>query len=69
MKAHWRSIFFKALEVKPRFALEVIACCAILHNICMDNGDLFETEPADEEDGQSPCSEAASGDNLRTDYF
>ncbi|CAJ1084164.1 nuclease HARBI1 [Xyrichtys novacula] len=65
MKARWRSIFLRALEVKPAFASEVVTCCAILHNICMDNGDLFEAEPPPEEDGLPPCSDAASGENLR----
>ena len=46
MKTRWRSIFFEALEVKPTFAPEVIACCAILHNICVSNGDIME--PAEE---------------------
>ncbi|CAJ1081180.1 putative nuclease HARBI1 isoform X1 [Xyrichtys novacula] len=65
VKARWRSIFLRALEVKPAFASEVVTCCAILHNICMDNGDLFEAEPPPEEDGPPPCSDAASGENLR----
>ncbi|CAJ1061285.1 nuclease HARBI1 [Xyrichtys novacula] len=65
MKARWRSIFLRALEVKPAFASEVVTCCAILHNICMDNGDLFEAEPPPEEDGPPPCSDAALGENLR----
>ncbi|KAJ8406857.1 hypothetical protein AAFF_G00297730 [Aldrovandia affinis] len=46
MKTRWRSIFFKSLEVKPTFAPEVIACCTILHNICVSNGDIME--PAEE---------------------
>ncbi|KAJ8388116.1 hypothetical protein AAFF_G00147340 [Aldrovandia affinis] len=46
MKTRWRSIFFKSLEVKPTFAPEVIACCTILHNIRVSNGDIME--PAEE---------------------
>ncbi|CAJ1061425.1 hypothetical protein H4Q32_000108 [Xyrichtys novacula] len=65
MKACWWSIFLRALVVKPAFASEVVTCCAILHNICMDNGDLFEAEPPPEEDGPPPCSDVASGENLR----
>ena len=42
MKARWRAIFFKALEVRPTFAVKVIACCTILHNLCLHHGDLFE---------------------------
>ncbi|KAJ8363632.1 hypothetical protein SKAU_G00124630 [Synaphobranchus kaupii] len=41
-KARWRSIFFKALEVKPDFAVQVITCCAVLHNLCMIDGDILE---------------------------
>ncbi|CAJ1081206.1 putative nuclease HARBI1 isoform X1 [Xyrichtys novacula] len=65
VKARWQSIFLRALEVKPAFASEVVTCCAILHNICMENGDLFEAEPPPEEDGPPPCSDVASGENLR----
>ncbi|XP_049911320.1 putative nuclease HARBI1 [Epinephelus moara] len=46
MKTHWRAIFLKALEVKPTFSPDVIACCTILHNICLSNGDIME--PAEE---------------------
>ncbi|KAJ8362309.1 hypothetical protein AAFF_G00384540 [Aldrovandia affinis] len=46
MKTRWRSIFFKSLKVKLTFAPEVIACCTILHNICVSNGDIME--PAEE---------------------
>lgn len=42
MKARWRAIFFKALEVKPTFAVQVIACCAVLHNLCLHHGDIVE---------------------------
>ncbi|CAJ1057656.1 hypothetical protein H4Q32_000108 [Xyrichtys novacula] len=65
VKASWQSIFLRALELKPAFASEVVTCCAILHNICMDNSDLFEAEPPPEEDGPPPCSDAGSGENLR----
>ena len=46
LKTRWRSIFLKALEVKVTFAPDVIACCTILHNICLSNGDIME--PAEE---------------------
>ena len=42
MKTRWRSIFFKALEVHPAFAVKVITCCAILHNLCLRDGDIVE---------------------------
>ncbi|XP_062381726.1 putative nuclease HARBI1 [Sardina pilchardus] len=40
LKTRWRTIFLKALEVRPTFAPVVIACCVILHNIAMDLEDL-----------------------------
>ncbi|KAJ8367962.1 hypothetical protein SKAU_G00079900 [Synaphobranchus kaupii] len=46
LKTRWRTIFLKALEVKPTFAPKVIACCAILHNICLTNGDIMEPAQA-----------------------
>ncbi|TWW54742.1 hypothetical protein D4764_0223880 [Takifugu flavidus] len=42
MKTRWRAIFFKALEVKPAFATKVVACCTILDNVCLQNGDSME---------------------------
>ncbi|RXN19425.1 hypothetical protein ROHU_007292 [Labeo rohita] len=42
MKARWRSLFFKALEVSPVFVPEVVACCAVLHNLALLNGDIVE---------------------------
>eukprot|EP00066_Takifugu_rubripes_P021972 XP_011611238.1 PREDICTED: putative nuclease HARBI1 isoform X1 [Takifugu rubripes] len=42
MKTRWRAIFLKPLEVKPAFATKVFACCTILHNVCLQNGDSME---------------------------
>ncbi|KAJ4921187.1 hypothetical protein JOQ06_025910 [Pogonophryne albipinna] len=48
MKARWRGIFFKALEVDHSFSPKVIAVCAVLHNICLTAGDILEpTEGGD----------------------
>uniref|UniRef100_A0A3Q3FGZ5 DDE Tnp4 domain-containing protein n=1 Tax=Labrus bergylta TaxID=56723 RepID=A0A3Q3FGZ5_9LABR len=33
MKTRWRTIFLKAMEVRIPFAVEVITCCAVLHNL------------------------------------
>ncbi|XP_041840404.1 protein ALP1-like [Melanotaenia boesemani] len=44
MKTRWRCTLFKALEVKPTFAPQVIASCAFLHNVCLDNGDTLEPD-------------------------
>lgn len=44
MKTCWRSTLFRALEVSPTFAPQVIASCAFLHNICIDRGDILEPD-------------------------
>ncbi|KAM3857067.1 putative nuclease HARBI1 [Diretmus argenteus] len=55
MKTRWRSIFFKTLEVSPTFAPAVITCCTILHNLCLDNGDIMEPEEDEAgDDGPEP---------------
>ncbi|KAL0199110.1 hypothetical protein M9458_007650, partial [Cirrhinus mrigala] len=43
MKARWRSLFFKALEV--------VACCTVLHNLALLNGDIVEPVEEDHDDG------------------
>ncbi|KAK7909409.1 hypothetical protein WMY93_014093 [Mugilogobius chulae] len=66
MKARWRAIFFKALEVKPTFAVKVIACCTILHNICLHNRDILD--PVEEEQGPADVQnqqEQQNGEHLR----
>lgn len=70
MKTRWRTIFLKALEVKPTFAPVVIACCAILHNIAIDAGDLLEPlEEAvrgdDNQDQPQPLQLDPSGEEVR----
>ena len=66
MKARWRTIFFKALEVQPVFAVQVIACCAILHNLCVDNGDILEpVEEAPGQDGGEGQLDMACGEAIR----
>ena len=52
MKARWRSIFFKALEVSPTFVPYVVTCCAILHNVCVANGDLVEPDIVEDDHGR-----------------
>ena len=44
MKTRWRSTLFRALEVKPTFAPQVIASCAFLHNVCLNNGDTLDPD-------------------------
>ncbi len=54
MKTRWRSVFFKAMEVSPSFVPEVIACCAVLHNIALQNGDIIEPEVGENNDDAPP---------------
>ncbi|XP_042349776.1 putative nuclease HARBI1 [Plectropomus leopardus] len=70
MKTRWRTIFFKALEVKPTFAPDVIACCAILHNVCLSNGDIVEPaeevlRPDDDAGDQHQHQDQQSGERIR----
>ncbi|KAL1268774.1 hypothetical protein QQF64_034137 [Cirrhinus molitorella] len=51
MKSRWRSLFFKALEVSPVFVPEVVACCAVLHNLALQMGDIVEPVEEDHDDG------------------
>ena len=44
VKTRWRSTLFRALEVRPSFAPQVVASCAFLHNVCLDNGDVLEPD-------------------------
>ena len=44
MKVRWRSIFTKALVVKIPTAVKVIVSCAVMHNICLTEGDIIEAE-------------------------
>ena len=62
MKTRWRSTLFRALEVSPTFAPQVIASCAFLHNVCIDNGDVLEPSndvALDILDPEPPLQEAA----------
>ncbi|KAJ8369384.1 hypothetical protein SKAU_G00094120 [Synaphobranchus kaupii] len=59
MKTRWRSIFLKALEVQIPFAVEVIDCCAVLHNLCMKTNDLLDPA-ADDDDDDDDASESHS---------
>lgn len=44
LKTRWRSTLFRALEVRPTFSAVVIATCAFLHNVCLENGDMLEPD-------------------------
>jgi len=62
MKTKWRSTLFRTLEVKPTIAPQVIASCAFLHNVCLDNGDMLEPDDdisMEHYDIQPPCEAMA----------
>jgi len=40
IKCRWRYIYGRAIELCVTRAAKVIACCAILHNICLDADDV-----------------------------
>ncbi|KAL2096948.1 hypothetical protein ACEWY4_006155 [Coilia grayii] len=58
LKARWRCLFFKALEVSPTFVPKVVACCTILHNLCLADGDIVEPEAVGPEAGDNNNSPA-----------
>lgn len=46
LKIRWRSIFDKALELKIENSIKTIFAACVLHNICVESGDLVdEGEP------------------------
>ncbi|KAL0161679.1 hypothetical protein M9458_045404, partial [Cirrhinus mrigala] len=68
MKTRWRSIFFKALEISPAFVPEVVACCAVLLNLALLNGDIVEAEDEEDHDDDPPephNPQARVGDHVR----
>ncbi|RXN02210.1 nuclease HARBI1 [Labeo rohita] len=68
LKTRWCSIFFKALEISPAFVPEVVACCAVLHNLAFLNGDIVEAEDEEDHDDsppEPPHPQARVGDDVR----
>ncbi|RXN29305.1 nuclease HARBI1 [Labeo rohita] len=67
MKARWRSLYFKALEVSPVFVPEVVACCSVLHKLNLFNGDIVEPVEEDHDDGppQPHNLEPRGGEHVR----
>ncbi|CAL9684510.1 unnamed protein product [Knipowitschia caucasica] len=49
MKTRFRAIFFHTLEVHHTFAPNVIAACAVLHNIYLGVGDVVAPEDSPED--------------------
>lgn len=49
----------------PAFAVKVITCCAILHNLCIRDGDILEPlEEASDNGGEQPQQDLHCGEQL-----
>ncbi|XP_062393448.1 putative nuclease HARBI1 [Sardina pilchardus] len=68
LKARWRCLLSKALEVEHTFVPTVITACAVLQNICLMAGDIEDCTEADGDIGvppPGPVRGARSGHGLR----
>lgn len=68
LKTCWRSIFIKALEVSPPFVPDVVAFCAVLHKLYLQNGDIVDPEVVEDpvDDPPEPQNtEARAGEDVR----
>lgn len=62
MKICWQATLSKALEVHPNLAQDIIACCALLHNLCLKmNNVLEETEDLLPDKDLSECPLIGAG--------
>ncbi|KAK3911647.1 Protein ALP1-like [Frankliniella fusca] len=41
LQARWRNLFHRPLEIKFKKAVKAIAACCVLHNICLNEGDVI----------------------------
>lgn len=64
------------MEVRPTVAPLVIATCAFLHNVCLDNGDMLEADADVAQDILDPyapreglAQDERSGSATRMKYF
>lgn len=62
LKTRWRSIFLRALEIRPLFAPKVIGACCILHSICVAAGDILEEEEGPGQDDSEDDTGSAEVD-------
>ncbi|KAL3999951.1 T cell receptor alpha chain V region [Sarotherodon galilaeus] len=57
LKTRWRSIFLRALVIRPVFAPKVVGACCILHNICVATDDVCQGEGDEEAAQEGPEAE------------
>lgn len=54
--------------MSPAFVPDVVACCAVLHNLCLLNGDIVDPEVVEDHDDDAPeprNTEASTGEHVR----
>lgn len=65
LKGRWR-ILQKRLDSKIQFAIKTAVACAVLHNICLRNGDDWDDEYDDDNVPQNPAANVVDdGENAR----
>lgn len=42
LTGRWRAVFERCLKVLPRRTAKVVAVCALIHNICLEEGDVWK---------------------------
>lgn len=65
LKGRWR-ILQKRLDSRIDFVIKCTVACAVLHNICIQNGDDWDDEYDDDNDQQNPGANVIrDGDDIR----
>ncbi|KAL2080613.1 hypothetical protein ACEWY4_024406 [Coilia grayii] len=58
-----------ALEVSPTFVREIVACCTVLHNLCLADGDIVEPEAVEEDDDNGPAERVSEAGDAARDHL
>ncbi|XP_030266715.1 putative nuclease HARBI1 [Sparus aurata] len=61
LKTRWRSIFLRALEIRPVFAPKVVGACCVLQNICVAAHDILEEEQEQDEGEMAEVPDGRDG--------
>ena len=72
LKMRWRVLFQRPIELKIHRAIQVIAACAMLHNICIQNMDEVESPDEDFhdfEENDSPENLHVVDESIRNEIF